>query len=590
MAKTKINFVGTSYDMPAVQLDGQTCINWYITKDATGKFSTALLPTPGLRLWSERSGVGAIRGLFELNNVLYVVHGNTFLIYSGSGNQTNSGLGTLKTSEGHVRMIANDNQIFITDGRYGYVYQLVKSDTHDAEEFFQIEEATSFIGEATFTGAGLDDMSSGGTYIGTTAKNYRVEIDTVGTAPTPDTFRWSDNDGTTWNAENVQITELDQQLNDGVTIKFIHDNGHTIHDYWKFDVSVDSAFYVPIIPAYQDNYGIYIKQQSDIFYISSINDFSVVNALDFARTSSLPDNLVAAISIREEVWFFGRDTIQVWYNTGAEYFPFQPRTNLVITYGCAAPYSLARGHNNLLFWLARNSEGGLIVAMSQSYDVVPISTEPINVELRSYSVIDDAIGFVHQWNGHIFYVLTFPTADRTWVYDITTQAWHERRSRLANNLPASNEYRQGRWRANSFVYFDNKYLVGDFESGKVYELSDEYYTEDGEIITCERTGRILENILNRLILYSLQIDFEAGKGLTTGQGSEPKVMLQISRDGGVTWASELWKTLSKIGKYKARAKWNRLGSSRAPVFRIRMTDPTYRVVLGAVVEVEDTGS
>ena len=587
MPNMPINFVGEAYNMPATQLDAQTCINWYIVKDATGKSSQALFPDPALKLFSARSGDGTIRGLFELNNVLYGVHGNKFLIYDAHGNSHEKG--TLNTSSGNVRMIANYSQIFISDGQFGYVYQLIKSDTREVGAFFIIAEATSFIGTPKFTGAGLDDMSIDGVYIGNSSKKYKIEIDSVGTAPTADTFRWSDSDGTTWNAEKIPITEADQQLNDGVTVRFIHKDGHTIKDYWEFDVSVDSAFYVPIIPAYQDTYGIYIKQSSNIFYISSSNDFSVVNALDFARNISLPDNLVAAISIREEVWFLSRDITTVWYDTGAEVFPFEPRTNLVLTYGCAAPYSLALGHNNILFWLARNKDGARVVVMASGYDITVISSEPINTQLKRYSEVEDAIGFVYQWNGHVFYALILPTADKTFIYDLTTSSWHERQCRIPNALPSAKEYRLGRWRANNFVYFAGKYLVGDFENGNIYELTDTEYLDNGELIPCERTTQVLQNNLNRICINSLQIDFEAGEGLTSGQGENPQAMLQISHDGGVTWSSELWRDMGRIGRYKARAKWNRLGTSRAPIFRLRITDPVYRVVLGAVADIEDMG-
>jgi hypothetical protein len=239
--------------------------------------------------------------------------------------------------------------------------------------------------------------------------------------------------------------------------------------------------------------------------------------------------------------------------------------------------------------LARNKDGARVVAMASGYDVTVISNEAINNALRNYANVEDAIGFVYQWNGHIFYTITFPAEDRTWIYDLTTSAWHERRCRIANDLPNTSEYRLGRWRANNFVYFNGKYLVGDFQNGNIYELTDTEYLDNGELVPCERTSQILQSNLNRVSINSIQIDFEAGEGLTSGQGEEPRAMLQISHDGGVTWSSELWRTLGKIGRYKARAKWNRLGASRAPVFRLRITDPVYRVVLGAVADIEDLG-
>lgn len=585
MPKVPIKFVGQAYAMPAVQLDAQNCINWYPTVDQTGKFQTALMPRPGLETWSEDTAGYQVRGMFQLNDILYAVIDNTFYTIDGSGNRVSRG--TLKSSVGNVRIIANDNQIFITDTFEGYVYQLIKNDNHDAGEFFIIDSASSQIADAVFTGSGIDDMTSGGTYIGTADKSYRIEIDSAGT---PDTFRWSDAGGDTWNASGVQITGDNQILNDGVTVEFIHTDGHTLKDRWDFDASIESAFYVPIIPGYQDTYGIYAKQVSHRWYISELNDFSLVNALDFAQANAWPDNLVTVLSIREELWLICQETTEVWYNTGAAQFPFERRTNLLIKYGCHAPYSVAVGGNNAILWLARNEEGTRSVIMIDGYAPKVVSTEPLNAEFLDYETVDDAIGFVHEWDGHIFYTITFPTEDKTWVYDLNTAMWHQRTSTTTNDLPSSNETRQARWLPNCYSNFNGKHLVGDYQSGKIYKLSRDLYTDNGEYILCERTTRTEQENLNLLYINSLQIDFEAGKGLTTGQGSDPQAMLQVSRDGGRVWGNELWRSMGKIGKYTARAKWNRLGATRSFTLRLRITDSVYRVVIGAVADVEDSKS
>jgi hypothetical protein len=586
MPRQAIPFVGQAYEMPAIQLDAQTCINWYPTIDSSGKFPSALLPTPGMVLWADDDNNHEVRGLFQLNGVLYAVVDNSFRKYDANGNYEEKG--TLKTSSGNVRMIANDFQVFITDTKYGYVYQVVATDDRDAGVFIQIEEATSFVGTAVFDGAGTDDMLSGGSYIGPDNKNYRVEIDSVGSDANPDTFRWSDSDGAAWNAETVQINGNSQDLNDGVTVQFFHTIGHTLHDQWTFATSVDSSFYVPLIPAYQDNYGIFIKKVSNVFYVSEINDFSKVNATAFAKTNALPDNLVAGISIREELWLLCKDSTEVWYNTGVGTIPFQRRTNLVMSYGCAAPYSVSSGDNNLLFWLGRNSDGGRVVIFAAGYQLKIVSTESINAEIDKYTRVDDAIGWVEQLDGHIFYHLIFPSADKSWTYDMKTDMWHERRSRATNELPASPEYRQGRWRANNYIYFNDKRLVGDFASGKIYQLSTKEPTENGTPISRERASRIIQNLLDRIVINSLQIDFQAGEGLTTGQGSDPQMMLQVSKDDGVSWGNELWRSAGKIGEYRKRVKWNRLGAARSFTFRIRTTDPIYNVIMGAVADIEDT--
>lgn len=595
MAKVTIPFIGQSYKMPAVQLDTQTCINWYLTYDATGKFPQALFPDPGMIVFSEKSGGNEVRGMFVLNDVLYSVIDDKFYKVDSNGeleDLTSSNQPHLETAIGQVRIIPNDNQLFITDGRNGYVYQIVASASRAAGAFFKIENATSNIGKPVFSGGGpLDDMSTSGVYTGGSARVYVVEIDGSPVGG-PDTFRWSDDGAVTFNASNVPITGGIQALNDGVQITFVHTTGHTVNDRWDFQVTIDSAFYTPLIPAYQDGYGIYVKQVSNRFYISAINDFSQVNALDSAQSNEWADNLMAATSIREELWLIGRQTTEVWYDVGAEIFPFEPRTNLLIKYGCLAPYTVAVAGNNILLWLANNEEGGRVLVMVESYIPSIVSTEPINAEWQSYEKVDDAIGYVYQWDGHLFYWITFPTADRTWQYDLTTKTWTERRSTLANELPYENPVRQGRWRANNYAYWQGKHLFGDFESGKIYQLARGVYTEDGNYMFRERTTRTMQKSLHRLCLYSLQLSWQKGVGLTkeADQGHDPQVMLQISTDDGVSWGNELWRSLGKIGCHTERIKWNRLGQSDSFVFRVRTTDPTYNVLMGSVIQVEDTGT
>ena len=328
MAKVAIDISGQAYMMPAVQLDAQTCVNFYPISDPTGKYPVSLAPTPGLEVWAEIADKPEVRGLFQLNGVLYAAIGSGFYTIDGNANETL--LGSMNSSVGNVRFAANDNQVFISDGKSGYVYQIVKTDTRDPGDFFEITEASSIIGEATFVGAGLDDMTSGGTYTGLSDKKYIVEIDGVGTT---DTFKWSDDDGNTFSKTGVSITGAPQQLNDGVAVTFSNTVGHTRNDKWKFSAVIDSAFYTPLVPAYQDGYGVYTKQVSNTFYISSINDFSVINALDFASSNLWPDHLVAAASVKEELWMIGNTTTEIWYDSGAADFPFAPRTNLLIQYG-----------------------------------------------------------------------------------------------------------------------------------------------------------------------------------------------------------------------------------------------------------------
>lgn len=96
------------------------------------------------------------------------------------------------------------------------------------EEWVYGEDCT---GAVTPTVTGTLTMTAGSTYNGAGAKNYRVQIDGAGTI---NTFKWSDDGGSTWDATLVPITASNQELNNGITIDFSATTGGVVGDRWDF--------------------------------------------------------------------------------------------------------------------------------------------------------------------------------------------------------------------------------------------------------------------------------------------------------------------------------------------------------------------
>lgn len=331
---------------------------------------------------------------------------------------------------------------------------------------------------------------------------------------------------------------------------------------------------------YQDGYFVVTgKPGSQSFWINQTPyEGTVWDALDFASAEGSPDNTVGIISDHRELWLFGELSAEVWVNTGSTDFPFQRSGNTFIEHGCAAAGTIAKA-DNTVFWLGADDKGSGIVWRANGYTPLRISTHAVEKALAGY-VINDATAFTYQQEGHIFYVLTFPSSGKTWVYDAATQQWHER----AWRNPATGALT--RWRANGGVFAHGLHLVGDFENGNVYALDLDAYTDDGDPILRLRTTSASEGLQNRLFYASLQIDMETGVGQSTGQGAAPLLMLRYSNDGGHTWSNEKTATAGKVGEYGARAKFNRLGSGRNRVWELSMTDPVKFSVFGAVLEGE----
>jgi hypothetical protein len=334
---------------------------------------------------------------------------------------------------------------------------------------------------------------------------------------------------------------------------------------------------------YQDGYFIFNKPDSGQFYITELNSTNI-DALDIATSEGSPDNIVAILSENRNLWLFNERTTEVFFNSGNADFPFERIQGAFIEQGCAAPFSVAKIANSVL-WLGRNEFGQGVVYMAQGYQPKRISTHAVEQEIQSYGDISDANAYVYQENGHDFYVLNFTNADTTWVYDFSTNMWHER--------VYTNQGAFERHRANYHAFAHSTHVVGDYENGKLYALSSSTYSDNGSEITRRRTAPHLSAGLKRVQFNSFQLDIESGVGLdgaTTTQGNDPQAMMRFSDDGGHTWSNEKWTSFGKIGQTKRRALWRRLGTSRDRVYEITITDPVPVTLIGAEVDAVPGGS
>lgn len=357
---------------------------------------------------------------------------------------------------------------------------------------------------------------------------------------------------------------------------------------WLIDVNASALVAItdPEFPhgvtraTYQDSFFLVTGDGTGKFYMNEVpNDGTRWYGLDFASAEGSPDNTVSIISDHRELWLFGELTAEVWANTGNADFPFQRSGNVFIEHGCAAAGTVAKA-DNTVFWLGADDKGAGIVWRADGYTPLRISTHAIERAIGEYSTIADAFAFTYQQEGHIFYVLTFPAAGATWCYDAATQLWHERAWRNPDNGQLT------RWRPNCHVYANGEHLVGDFETGDIYALDLDAYTDAGVPILRQRRTASSESLQQRMFFSGLQVDMETGVGLDDGQGAAPLLMLRYSSDGGHTWTPERTATIGGAGQYGARAKFNRLGSGRNRVWEISMTDPVKFAVFGAVVDGE----
>jgi hypothetical protein len=349
----------------------------------------------------------------------------------------------------------------------------------------------------------------------------------------------------------------------------------------------DPDFPGAVTVAYLDGYFIFNPPNSQRFYLTALLDGTSVDPLDFASAEGSSDGLVALIVDHRELWLFGTDSIEVWYDAGLSDFPFVRIQGAFNELGCAAPYSVAKLDNGL-FWLGSDARGKGIVYRAEGYTGKRMSTHAVEWQIQQYGDISDAIGYTYQQDGHAFYVLIFPSANTTWVFDVATQAWHERAGFVNGDFT--------RHRSNCQMAYNNEVIVGDYQNGNIYSFDLDVYADNGQIQKWLRSWRALptgQNNLKRTTQHSMQLDCETGVGLNVGQGEDPQAMLRWSDDGGHTYSNEHWKSLGKIGVFQRRAIWRRLGMTlklRDRVYELSGTDPVKIAIVGAELILSPTNA
>jgi len=321
-----------------------------------------------------------------------------------------------------------------------------------------------------------------------------------------------------------------------------------------------------------DGYFVYVRPATAIFGVSGLYNGFSYDALQFATAEGAAGNrLLACVNDHRQLWLFGTKSIEIWYNSGSSYFPFTRYGGAFIERGCAARFSPAKVDNSV-FWLGDDN----VVYRAVDFTPVRISTHALEAAINTYPAVNDSFGYTYSQGGHSFYVLTFPSSGgETWAFDTVTGLWHQRKS-----------YGMTRHRANCYANFNGNHIVGDVENGKLYRMDTETYTDGGDPIVRERTTQVLSSEGAAIRMSSLQVLFEQGTGLLSGQGEDPQAMLQWSDDGARTWSSEMWVSIGKMGKYGYRSIWRRLGSFRTRVFRLRISDPIKAVVIDSMAEIE----
>lgn len=343
-----------------------------------------------------------------------------------------------------------------------------------------------------------------------------------------------------------------------------------------FAMISDPAFYGSDRVAVVDDFLLFNQPDTRQFYVSGALAVTF-DALDIASKNGAPDKTVGVAVVNRTIFIFGERTTEVWYNSGDASFVFARYPGVFIQHGCASAASIATIDTSA-YWLSADDKGAPMIFRTSDMNALRISTHALEHELKTYSTLSDAFGYCYEDEGHTFYVLTFPSAEKTWCFDLSTNQWHERLYLEADGTMT-------RDRAACFARWNGKMLVGDYETGDLYEMTSDVDTDAGNDILCIRSFAHISNEDNRTFYTRFIADMEVGEA-AVDYGDEPQVRLRWSDTRGRSWGTPVSVGLGNAGEFHKIVQFNRLGSARDRVFELSWSARVRTALNGAYIEAE----
>jgi hypothetical protein len=334
-------------------------------------------------------------------------------------------------------------------------------------------------------------------------------------------------------------------------------------------IAITSAPANVLMVEYLDGYFVALVAGND-FQVSNPEDCTTWPGLSISQVSVFSDALLSMIANDRLLWIFGGKRAVAYYTSGGALFPFSVVNGGFAEMGILGQFSVVR-LNNTIYWLASDERGGAIVAALNGYTPQRVSDHALEYALSTYGKISDAVAWASREQGHNFYNLWFPTANKTWVLDADLGIWHQRTSTVAGV--------QGANLARCHTFNFNSHLVGDRLSGNVYQQNIQTYTDNGAPIVRTRVGPTVSTENRWMFLNEFVVDFEVGLGpippLTDAAGNPrgPQAMFSYSTDFGKNWGNERMIDCGQAGDYRIQASDRRLGSFRNWTPKVTVSDP-----------------
>ncbi len=644
MASVPIDFNGQSWPTTATDISDERTVNLYPVVGRPNRHSLKEVPpiylysTEGCTVFADTGMPSSVRGCLNVEEIGYVCAGNT--VYSVTPAGVGTALFTIGTSVGRVSMAAIVGTLGLVDGVEGYMYNIatntaqtiskgtvsgsgsITAQTSINADSITVSSVGSLLVGYTLTahmdgvndtttitlaaGATVLTMASGIGFVAGGTNNLTIILDSgaafcttitnvVGTAVTigaglpsaataPATV--TANCTAAVNTFSGQVTSI---VGNVVTLDTVASQNISTGSTYTWTYTSGFPAGVNSIDA-SDGYFIINDPGTQNVRVSNLNSGTIWSPADYILASTYQDELVRCVVYQQNICAFGTGHMEQFFDSGNVLFPFQSERGSAQTFGLAAVGAVCRT-STALAWLASSPRGGIQPVLLEGNVITTFHNAGVVEEMNSFSTYTDATMFSYVRDSHEMIVLTFPTAKKTYVYDIQLGLTHERESLDPTTLESN------AWFPSCYMALGGQSICGDSRAGKLMVLSPTVYTENGTMIRRRRKIPVLLPSVqpgypmlgvNYKTVNRIEIRFQTSVGLATGtQGENPTVMLRVSRDGGHTWDGPLERSLGGAGQFYDVAVWDGLGAARKWCGELIMTDPVNWKVLETYADIEE---
>ena len=341
----------------------------------------------------------------------------------------------------------------------------------------------------------------------------------------------------------------------------------------------DSNITNSIAVTFINNQMVYTKR--NLFIVANVGDPTTANGLNAANAESQPDDLVRAYAFQQSVYMFGETSTEPWWNTGTGNPPFSRIDGQIFEVGCIAPHSIAHT-DEAIYWVGDDQS----IYQATGGVKSRISSVAISHQLSTYSTLEDAHASTFTMEGQNFYMVTFPTANKTWCLNesLGVNGWFELSSGISD----------GKYQGSTIINTYNNNYVFDADNGNLYILDLDNLQNNGEIlhrrrVTTSINGKMLGKNGAEVQMSSFLLIMEAGEGALSGQGDDPQIQFEASYDGGRSWKPKGWGNIGRRGQTILQVRMDNLDVFYDCIIRLTTSDPVPYHIYSATVDLRLTG-